>query len=161
MSRQTYTAGMSIFVQATPAPAAKSHETKQIATLYAGLLTVLAVAQLFTFDEFIELFPLLGLPVAFAPLIVACEVFALPFLLRMRLSPAFRALSMGLGWFVAVGWLFISIVAVQQGASDTVGYLGTLVSLSPGWWAVLIAASFGILAAWSSWGLWPFRRSGK
>jgi hypothetical protein len=63
---------------------------------------------------------------------------------------------MGLGWFVALGWLFISIVAVQQGTSDTVGYLGTLMSLSPGWWAVLIAASFGILAAWSSWGLYEY-----
>ncbi|MGY4893491.1 MAG: hypothetical protein ACO1N2_02220 [Candidatus Saccharimonadota bacterium] len=152
---------MSIFVQATPAPAAKSHETKQIATLYAGLLTILAVTQLFTFDEFIELFPQLGLPVALAPIIVACEVFALPFLLRMRLSPAFRALSMGLGWLVALGWLFVSIVAVQQGTTETVGYLGTLVNFIPGWSAVLIAASFGILAAWSSWGLWPFRRSRK
>lgn len=151
---------MSIFVQATPAPAAKSPESKQIATLYAGLLTVLAVTQLFTFDTFIELFPALGLPVALAPIIVASEVFALPFLLRMRLSPAFRVLSMGLGWVVALAWSVVSVMALQQGAV-TVGYLGTLVELTPGWWAVLIAVSFGILAVWSSWGLWPLKRTAK
>ena len=99
---------MSILVKATPAPTARTKETKQMAYLYAGLLVVLAVTQLFTFDEFIELVPAFNLPFgtgftyALAPLIVATEVFAIPFLLRMQLSVAFRWLSMFCGWFVRV-----------------------------------------------------------
>lgn len=160
--------GMSILVKATPAPTARTKETKQMAYLYAGLLVVLAVTQLFTFDEFIELVPAFNLPFgtgftyALAPLIVATEVFAIPFLLRMQLSVAFRWLSMFFGWFVAAMWAFISIWIVTTNPDiETVGYFGTLVTLVPGWWAVCIAFALGILAAWTGWGLWPGRRTKK
>lgn len=140
----------------------KTDATKQISLLYAGLLTVMAVAQLFTFETFIELIPSYDLPigegfkVALPALIVAAEVFALPFLLRMALSPAFRWFSMFCGWFVALAWFLISIWIVTMNPGVlTIGFLGTAVDLLPGWWAVLISFSFGILAAWSAWGLWP------
>jgi len=156
---------MSILVKATPAPRARTDATKQIAILYAGILVVLAVTQLFTFDKFIELIPTFELPLsiaatyALAPTLIAAEVFAIPFLLRMTLSPAFRALSMALGWLVALLWTLISLwVVLIQPTAETVGFLGTLVDLVPGWWAVLVSISFGILAAWASWGLWPGKR---
>lgn len=159
---------MSILVKAHPAPAARTKETKQMAYLYAALLVVLAVTQLFTFDEFIELVPAFHLPFgagftyALAPLIVAAEVFAIPFLLRMQLSVAFRWLSMLCGWFVAAMWTFISFwVVLTYPPVETIGYFGTIVTLVPGWWAVCVGLALCILAVWASWGLWPGRRTKK
>lgn len=153
---------MSIFVKVTPAGIPRSKETKQISLVYAGVLVVFAVTQLLTFDDFIEFFPSLNVPFgdgftyALAAIIVAAEVFALPFLLRMSLSPAFRWLSMMLGWFVALFWLFISLWALfSTPTSATVGFLGGLIDLTPGWWAVCVSLALGIMATWSSWGLWP------
>ena len=157
---------MSIFVKAVPAPAPKTKEAKQISIVYAAILVLMAVTQLFTFEEFIVHIQQLNLPVgefgsyALAPLIVVAEVFAIPFLLRMRLSPAFTYFSMGLGWVAALAWIFVSIWLNIGGVSaETVGFLGTVVTLAPGWWAVFISFALGILATWSSWGLWPGKRS--
>lgn len=159
---------MSIFPKAAAAPVAKTKETKQIALLYAGILVVFSLAQLFTFDEFVEFIPSLGLPVgvamtfALAPTIVAAEVFAIPFLLRMRLSIGFRWFSMMLGWLVAALWVFIALSVVTRGIEvETIGFLGTAVNLPPGWWAVMVALALGILATWSSWGLWPGKQAKK
>lgn len=159
---------MSIFVKATSAPVPKSPQVKQVAILYALLIVVMAVAQLFTFDTFIELTLSFSLPLAgvlvylVAPLLVVCEVFALPFLLRMSISPAFRVVSMVCGWLVALKWLFITLwLLFTRQSVETVGFLGTIGDLSPGWWAVLFSISLGILAIWSSWGMWPISRSKK
>lgn len=156
---------MSVFVKATPAPIPKTSRVNTIALLYAILLVILAVAQLYSFDEFIELFPTYGVFISetltylLAPLLIVLEVFALPFLLRMRLSPAFRFVSMVSGWLVALLWLLVSVwilFAVPQAV--TAGFLGTVVELVPGWWTALFSISLGILAAWASWGMWPVKR---
>ena len=140
----------------------------KIATLYAVILMVMAVAQLFTFDEFLKLMTSFGFPggIQYAHFITAflvvAEVFALPFLLRMPLSPAFRWLSMILGWFVALIWAMLTIWVVTQASTiNNVGFLGTAVHLVPGWWAVFMSVAFGVLAAWASWDMWPSRRSAK
>lgn len=153
---------MSIFAQTTPAPRPKSEAVKQIATLYAILLVIMAVCQLFTFETFLTLIPSFNLPLGglwpyvLGPLVVAAEVFALPFLLRMPLSIAFRALSMALGWIAAGIWLFVSLWVVGTAQPvDTIGFIGTLAPLTPGWWAVCMALALAVLAAWSSWGMWP------
>src|SRR5690606_29389792 len=102
------------FVKAVPAQQPRTKESSQIALLYAVILVIFAVGQLFTFDKFIELVPSFQLPLgevlqfAVAPLLVMAEVLALPFLLRMTLSPAFRWLSMVCGWLVAGLWTGIS-----------------------------------------------------
>lgn len=152
---------MSVFAKPTTALPARTDTSRQIALLYAGILVLFIIAQLFTFEEFLELIPSLHLPIGgllyiAVPLIVVGELFALPFLLRMSISPAFRWLSMVCGWLVAAVWVFIAawVVTTQSGAS-TVGFLGTVGDLTPGWWSVLIAIAMGILAAWASWGLWP------
>ena len=159
---------MSFFVKSIPAQEPRTKESKKIAIFYAVILVILAVAQLFSFEEFLVHFQSIGLPISneqayiLAPVIVIAEVFALPFLLRMRLSPAFRFLSMFLGWLVAGLWVFVTFwLASTQSQADTVGFLGTVVNLMPGWWAVFISLSFAVLAAWSSWGLWPGKRTGK
>ena len=47
---------MKIFVKAVHAPAAKSIHSRAIAFMYAGILTVMLLAQLFTFEELIAHF---------------------------------------------------------------------------------------------------------
>lgn len=157
---------MSIFAKVTSPPVARTQNTKQITIFYAGLLTVFLVAQLFTFDSFIELIPSLNLPLngawayVVAPLIVASEVFALPYLLRMNLSVAFRWVSMALGLLVPVLWFFICLwVVLTQPDAESVGFLGTVVAMVPGWWAVMASVALGILGVWAAWGLWPGKRS--
>ncbi len=153
---------MSILAKPTEAPAPRSEATKKIATLYAAIITVMLVAQLFSFDEFLALVQNMNLPISMATayiyvsVLVVAELFAIPFLLRMTLSKAFRVLSMVCGWLVAALWIDLSLwVVLTQPDVDTVGFLGTVVALTPGWWAVSLSVGFGILAIWSSWGLWP------
>lgn len=77
-----------------------------------GMLVIVICAQLMTFEKFI---PLLNLQPIFiesqsgiivATLIVTIEVFALPVLLRMALSPLLRIISFICGIFVIFLWLF-------------------------------------------------------
>ncbi len=159
---------MSFFVKSTLAPEPKTDASKQIALFYAGILTIMAVAQLYTLEDFIVLLQEFQLPLSYtatyliAPLLIVFEVFALPFLLRMRLSAAMRWVSMVFGWFVAALWIGISLWVVL---SDTtllnVGFLGTVVDLLPGWWAVFFSSALAVMAAWASWGLWPGTRHKK
>ena len=156
---------MRIFATVSPAPKPRTKDVHRIATLYAGILTVMVVAQLFTFETFIELLVSFTLPFGevgaygIAAVLVTCEVFALPFLLRMSLSKAFRFVSMGAGWVVAGIWTMISIWALfVDPIPETIGFLGTVVNTMPGLWAVFVSLAFAVLAAWTSWGLWPGKR---
>lgn len=159
---------MSIFVQSTPAPKPKSSRVSSIAILYAALLTIMALGQLYTFDDFVALIGTYALPLpnalvyVIAPLLVACEVGAIPFLLKMHLSPAFRFLSMILGWIVAGVWFLLTFwILISNASVSTIGFLGTAISLAPGVWALLLSIAFGILAAWASWGMWPIATKKK
>ena len=165
MVNRVYTLSMSIFAQPTEAPIAKTKDAKRVAIFYAGILLIMVVGQLFTFEEFTLLITSFNLPggVRFAHFITAflvvAEVFALPFLLRMPLSRAFRWVSMTLGILVALIWIFLSvwIVTMAKDAAN-IGFLGTVVDIMPGLWAVFISAALLVLATWASWGLWPLNR---
>ncbi len=153
---------MSIFAKVTKAPVVRGEATKQVALLYAGLLTAMVVCQLFTFETFIPLIASFQLPLSetlvalFPALLIIIELFALPFLLRMYISPAFRWVSMVCGWLAAGAWLCIALwVDFTNQAPETIGFLGTLVTLTPGFWSVFVSIAFGLLAAWASWGMWP------
>ena len=156
---------MTFFVQAYDTGKPKSETSKQIAMFLAAIMTVMAVAQLFTLEEFITLIEDFALPLGstatalFAPLLITFEVFSIPFLLRMRLSVAMRWCSMVFGWLMAVLWFLASLWLVTQGENvPTVGFLGTLGEIQPGWWAVYVSSALGVLVAWASWGLWPGRK---
>ena len=153
---------MSIFGIPTAAPKPQSKESVSMATLYAALLVVMVVAQLFTFEAFLALLGSFGLPggevtgYVLGSVLVAAQVFTLPFLLRMTISPAFRWFSLICGGLVADIWLFLTIwVAVTGPAISSIGFLGDVVALEPGLWTIFIAVAFGILALWATWGLWP------
>jgi hypothetical protein len=156
---------MSIFVKPTLANPPKTQDSLKIAYFYAFVLVVFVLAQLFTYDDLLKLFEGLllpgGIPTAhvLCAVIVISELFALPFLLRMSLSYLMRISSMALSCLVPLIWLFISIWINLSGvAIPNVGFLGTAVNIIPGWWTVFVSMALGILAIWSSWGLWPGER---
>lgn len=153
---------MSLFVQTTPPSAPKTENVRIVALVYAGFLVLMAVGQLYGFEKFIPLLQSFWLPggavlaTLLAGLIVTLEVFALPFLLRMQLSPLMRWVSMYAGISVACIWIFLSVWAnVTDNVLDNIGLLGVKVSLPVGWWAVLLTMALFVLAVWSAWGMWP------
>jgi hypothetical protein len=161
-----YTGGMNIFVKATAPPALRTERIQSIAWLYAGVLSVMAVGQLFGFEKFIPLIENYQLPggvgtaTLVAGVIVTAEVFALPFLLRLRLSPAMCAVSMAAGIVSATIWLKLALWAnIADTAVQNIGFLGNKVTVPVGWWAVLFAAALVTLAVWAVWGMWPGSRT--
>jgi hypothetical protein len=148
-------------VLAKPAPKLRSNTVRNVAWIYAGTLTVMVVAQLFAFEEFRPLIESYGLPGGqgtgwfLASLIVVCEVFALPFLLRMDLSPLMRWFSLFCGGFTAFLWLLLSLYATGQQLVIDSGLLGTKVVIHTGVTAIAASLILAIFAAWSIWGLWP------
>jgi len=157
-----YTIIMKIFTQATAAKKPKTKESQKIAYMYAAILILFVLTQLFTFDKFLILLESFWIPggkfVAYmlGSLLVISEVLALPFLLGLKLSSLMRIICMGLGWFVSIVWLGLSLwLVLTVNAVSNIGFFGTIVNLVPGWWAVFISVALGLLAAWASWGLWP------
>ena len=157
---------MSILPLPTPAPEPKNKGVQRIAIFYAAIIVIMVIAQLFTFDKFVLLVKEFNFPggarsAAFlSALIVIAEVFALPFLLRMPLSQAFRWVSIMSGWLVAGLWLYVSVgLVLRDGGVNNVGFLGTVIAIAPGWWAIFTSLVFGVLAAGASWGMWPKNHS--
>jgi hypothetical protein len=153
---------MKLFVTATPAPEARTPSTRAISFIYAAIIVVMLVAQLFSFEEFIQHLITLDLPGGrptahfVAAFTVAMELFALPFLLRMKTSPAFRYVSLAAGWIVAFIWIYISSwILLTVPEASTIGFLGTVVDTTPGGWGVLLSILFGIMAVWTTWGMGP------
>lgn len=146
----------------------KSPDSMVAAYFYAAILTILALSQLFGFDEFVPLIGSFGMPGGevlarfTAGSLVVCEVFALPFLLGMRLSILARTVSMVLGWIAPFGWLAIALwLNLTANGVTNIGIFGTKVELLPGWWAITFSLALLMLAAWSAWGLWPSLNSEK
>lgn len=163
-----YTASMSVFVQATPAPKPKTKNIRTVGVALAGVFVIMAVAQLFTFEKFADVISAMWLPggdgvsSVRAALIVALEIGAVPFLLAMHLSPLMRICSMAAGWMAIAAWFATTIF---QNISSSVivnsGLLGATVKLPVGWWNTMFCIALGILAAWAAWGMWPAKRRTK
>lgn len=156
---------MSIFPKATLAAPAKTKDSRTIAIFFALILGVLAISQLAMFQTFptlVESFWLPGgRPFAYflSAFIIIAEVLAIPFLLQLKLSPAFRIFSMVLGWLAAGTWFAIACWLVfSTNDVSNVGLFGTTLTLAPGWWTIFFGVALCILATWSAWGLWPFAR---
>jgi hypothetical protein len=143
---------------------AKTKDSKLVACLYAGLLTVFSLGQLFEFNQFSDLFAdfnIFGSELfsrLFCALLIVCEVLAIPFLLQMRLSKIFRLLSMIFGWLVSFSWFVLALwMNITMSTVSNFGILGTKIQLVPGWWTISFCTALCILAIWSSWGLWPIK----
>jgi len=156
---------MSFFVKTTPAPKPRTINSLKVSILYAIILTAAAVLMLFNFEDFLAYIQSLNLPFgtglnyAFLPLMVVSQVFALPYLLRMDLSPAFRYVSLFLGLLAAALFIFLaSWVVLSVQPHSTARSSTSLMSILPGFYAIFITLAIGVLAIWSAWGLWPGKR---
>lgn len=158
---------MSFLVQPTDAPIPKTTNIRAVSLLLAAILIVMAVAQLFTFEDYSDVIAgVTGLSAVFATIvsamIVVFEVAALPFLLSMRLSVLGRVVSMLGGWLTAVGWSSIALYSNSaMGSVSNSGILGATMPLPNGWWMTFFFAGVTVLVIWSSWGMWPLTRSLK
>jgi hypothetical protein len=153
---------MRFFVQSTIAPEPRTQNVKVISIALAAVFVMLAVAQLYSYENFPDVLASLWLPggrpmaTVLAALLVVGEVLAVPFLLSMRLSPAMRIMSMVAGWLVIAVWLKITIlINITTNATTNGGILGATIPVSPGWWTVGLFIALGALIAWVSWGMWP------
>ncbi len=103
---------------ATLPPKLKNKHAQLFAWFLGLLFLLMALMQLVKFEKFTPFIETIfdggGAEKAIAAIIVTAEVFALPFLLRMRLSPLMRVTSMVCGWFVALLWLWISVIFLQE-----------------------------------------------
>ncbi len=155
---------MSGFPKPTKAPAPRTRDAGLVAKIYAAILAVMVLLQMFNFPELINIFYGFWLPggqvlaVALAGIVVTAEVLAVPFLLGMRLSPAFRVFSMGLGLLAPAIWLYslISVIASTNAVRNS-GILGSKVVVPPSLTVVFLVVALELLAIWAAWGLWPFR----
>lgn len=159
---------MSFIVETTPAPRPKTGNVPKVSVALAAVFIVLAVAQLYSYEDFPEVIASLWLPGGdqfahiLAALLVIAEVAAVPFLLMMRLSPAMRVISMVCGWLAVALWLTLSFwINLTVNAVTNSGVLGATIPLMPGWWMIGAFMAMGILVAWASWGLWPFVGSAR
>lgn len=120
---------------ATKAPAPISNGWLIVPFAYAGLLLVMILAQLMTFEKFIPLIASYGIwggdigAKITTVLIVTVEIFALPFLLRMDLSPLARLYSVIFSLAVSNNGLFSTLLPVK------------------GVWVLVIIAALFVLAA--------------
>ena len=148
---------MSGFAKATVAPKPKTEDAKKAAWLSAAILAVIALVQLATFPSFVNVFVALHLGGFFAWLTIFAEIVAVPFLLEVRLSRAFRAFSMLCLWIASAMWIVVTLTALAK--QSTVGILinTEAAPILPSWWLFFIALAFGFLSVWTSWGLWPLR----
>ena len=123
----------------------------------AGLMAVMAVAHLFRIDTFL---PIMHDALPFASgvdgLLMIClvivEVFAIPVLLMMRLSPLARVISALFAALAPLVWLWIAIW--RFGEPQSIGLLGEFVAVQSNWLTLL---SLGVWLALNCFVLWLLR----
>ena len=146
------------FAKATPPPQLVRKDLGWLPYLLAALTAVMLLAQLLTFDKFVPTLGTYFLPggevtakIVAAALVIS-ELFALPFWLRMDLSPLFRLKSLLCGLFFAALWTLLTIWTFTQNITvDNSGIAGNLVVVPQGWGMIigeLIFLGATVLAAY-------------
>lgn len=142
----------------TPAPKLRHPKGEYMGWVSAIVIMFFAVVHLFRIDTFVpELQMVFGFNRVVVPLliiaslIVCAEVFALPFLFRMRLSPLARYISGAFSVLVPLFWLLVSIWTLNQGISTA--QLGEFVSLPSTWLLIIVNTIWLIFACLTIWAL--------
>ncbi len=147
---------------AEKAPPPRTKKAKIIAWIYAVILVVMVLCQLFSFEDFVPLISEYnqwggyGTAVMTSCLIVFCDVFALPFLLRMPLSRLMRYVSLLCSLLVPAIWLKLSIIAM--GSEMNSGLFGAKIVVPTGPEQFFVSLILALLAIWAVWGLWPNKK---
>lgn len=122
-------------------PAVRTKQGPLLGWIAAVILIVFSLVHLFRIDTFVpELALALGstqmLTLWAATIIISMEVFALPFLMRMRLSPLAQHVSGSFAVLVPLVWLLIAIWTF--GTNTSTAQLGEFVSLPGNWLLILV-----------------------
>jgi hypothetical protein len=151
-------------VIATKAEEPRTTAIRNGAWAYAAVLVVMTLGQLYAFEKFIPLLENYRLPGEYgtaailASVIVIAEVLALPFLLRMTLSPLMRWVSLFSGLLVAGLWFGLALISMNESPAFVSGLFGVKVPLYTGIAFLILTLLIAILAVWSASGLWPSRK---
>lgn len=139
-------------IKATESPKLKKPYAAKILWILAGVMLVMALLHLIRIDKLIPVVAeILGESTAtwFVALLVIIEVFALPYLLRMKVSPGFRIVS-GL-WVIVVPlvWTCYTIWALGNGLST--GQFSSYVSTPASWWLIVLNVAWLGVSYWALW----------
>lgn len=149
------------FASASPAPEPRNSRAIYIGWIAAMIMIIFAVTHLFRIDTFVpELDGALpgGRAVAAwsAAAVVVMEVFAVPFLLRMRLSKLARMKSASFVVIAPLFWLLVAIWSyhgqystAQLGAFYVLPSSGLLIALDAVWLALNFYAVYILQPDWS------------
>lgn len=145
---------MVLLGSSTSAPQPRRQYGPLVGYLAAFLLILFALVHLFRIDTFIpELTYALDLSqelaIYLALFVVVGEVFALPVLLRMSMSPLARLVSGFLAGAVPLVWLMISVVSLGNGISTA--QLGEFYALPSSWPLLAFNIIWLILNVWTLW----------
>lgn len=144
-----------IFPKAVKAPKLVKPYGPLLGYIAAGVLAVFAILHLFRIDSFV---PILndtlpggtGAASTFVVVIVLAEVFALPFLLRVKLSPLAHIVSGFLAILAPLMWTLLSIWS--YGTEFSVGQLGEFAHVSATWYVIVLNGvwlSFNFYTLWA------------
>lgn len=129
------------FATATPPTPLKKKQTMYAAWIMAAVFAAFAVLHLFRIDTFVPLLDQIfpgGRTAAgwIAVGIVSMEVFALPFLMRMSLSPLARTMGAIFTILVPLFWLLVSIWT--YGTTLSTAQLGEFRELTSSWLLIIL-----------------------
>ena len=136
-----------IFPKAVNPPKLVKPYAPVLGYLAAGMSALFAIVHMFRIDTFLPIVDrvLPGSSTSagwFVVTVILAEVFALPFLLRMKLSPLAHIVSGFLGILAPLMWTLLSIWTL--GTSPSTGQLGEFVSLPSS--ALLVTGNLAWLA---------------
>ncbi|HEX6462554.1 MAG TPA: S26 family signal peptidase [Candidatus Saccharimonadales bacterium] len=140
------------FAKATAPPQLAEPRLYWVPIVTGGLLVILVLAQLGTFEEFAIAVGSYGLftgrgAAIFAIIIAALEILALPALFRLTLSSAIRYISTGailaapILWFLLLAFVFVTGLPVENA-----GLFGGLIVLPVALYTVLLSSSILFMA---------------
>jgi len=137
-------------------PKLRTKQGPVLGWIAAFILIAFSLVHLFRIDTFVpELSLALGsnqtLTLWVASILVSMEVFALPFLMRMRLSPLAQYVSGAFVVIVPLVWLLISIWTF--GTNSSTAQLGEFVSLPSSWVLILVNLLWLMFSYYTIWTL--------
>jgi signal peptidase I len=135
-------------------PEPRTPYASKVAWALAGIMLVMVFLHLVRIDKLIPIIDTvlpggLAWAVAFVCIVVTTEVFALPFLLGMKLSPLARICGGLCAVFAPLAWASLSVWAI--GGYATTGQFSSYLNVMPTWW--LLIANYLWLGV-SYWVLW-------
>lgn len=136
-------------ISATPPPKLQNKKLYILACIYALVIVVCMLGQLYRFDNILSFAGESNISnsqigVVFWTVLQMIQLFALPFLLRIHISSLMRIVSMIAAMLVPIFWAILAGWQLSVG-SQVVGIFGTEVEMLNVWWVTAIVATIGVV----------------